>query len=112
MASINRSVGRWANADLPRRSLEKAEALPNIRQPDHSGLMPANLTTLAHFSVSSAMSLPKSAGEPASRLPPSSASRALILESASAALVSPFSLSAIAAGVALGAPKPHQLLSS
>ena len=28
----------------------------------HSGLMPANLTTLAHFSVSSAMSLPKSAG--------------------------------------------------
>ena len=32
--------------------------------PDHSGLMPANLTTLPHFSVSSAMSLPKSAGEP------------------------------------------------
>ena len=28
---------------------------------DHSGLMPANLITLAHFSVSSAMSLPKSA---------------------------------------------------
>ena len=26
--------------------------------------MPANLTTLPHFSVSSAMSLPKSAGEP------------------------------------------------
>ena len=32
----------------------------------HSGLMPATLTTLPHFSVSSAMSLPKSAGEPAS----------------------------------------------
>src|SRR2546427_6043174 len=76
------------------------------------GLPPANLTTLAHFSVSSAMSLPKSAGEPASRVPPSSASRALILESASAALVSPLSLSTMTAGVALGAPKPHQLLSS
>src|SRR5262249_50036132 len=31
---------------------------------DHSGLIPADLITLAHFSVSSAMSLPKSAGEP------------------------------------------------
>jgi hypothetical protein len=53
--------------------------------PRQSGLMPANLTTLAHFSVSAAMSLPKSAGEPASTVPPSSASRALILGSASAA---------------------------
>jgi len=32
--------------------------------------MPANLMTLAHFSVSSVMSLPKSAGEPASAAPP------------------------------------------
>jgi hypothetical protein len=31
---------------------------------DHSGVMLAVLTTLAHFSVSLAMSLPKSAGEP------------------------------------------------
>ena len=54
--------------------------------PDHSGLMPANLITLAHFSVSSAMSLPKSAGEPASTVPPNSASRAFILGSAIAAL--------------------------
>src|SRR5262245_16027333 len=45
----------------------------------HSALMPANLTTLPHFSVSSAMSLPKSAGEPASSVPPRSARRALIL---------------------------------
>jgi len=29
----------------------------------HSGLMPANFTTLAHFSMSSAMNLPKPAGE-------------------------------------------------
>ena len=32
----------------------------------YSGLMPADLITLAHFSVSSAMSLPKSATEPGS----------------------------------------------
>src|SRR5271165_6348681 len=31
---------------------------------DHSGLRPANFTTLAHFSVSSAMNLANSAGEP------------------------------------------------
>src|SRR4029434_527944 len=37
----------------------------NVRERDHSGLAPANLTTLAHFSVSSAISLPKSAGESA-----------------------------------------------
>src|SRR5262245_6384298 len=36
------------------------------RLPRQSALMPANLTTLPHFSVSSAMSLPKSAGEPGS----------------------------------------------
>src|SRR5262249_26117900 len=34
------------------------------RLPRQSALMPANLTTLPHFSVSSAMSLPKSADEP------------------------------------------------
>ena len=33
----------------------------------HSALMPAALITLAHFSVSSAMSLPKSAGDPGRR---------------------------------------------
>src|SRR5215471_19392639 len=44
--------------------------------------------TLPHFSVSSAMSLPKSAGEPGSTLPPRSASRAFIWGSASAALTS------------------------
>ena len=32
---------------------------------DYSALMPANLITLAHFSVSAAISLPRSAGEPA-----------------------------------------------
>src|SRR5499427_7833515 len=40
------------------------------RLPRQSALMPANLTTLPHFSVSSAMSLPKSAGEPTSAVLP------------------------------------------
>jgi hypothetical protein len=51
---------------------------------DHSGLMPVDLITLAHFSVSSAISFPKSVGDPARTVPRKSASRALILESASA----------------------------
>jgi len=78
----------------------------------YSGLMLAARITLPHFSVSSAMSLPKSAGEPASVLPPDSAIRALILESARAALVSWLSLSMISAGVPLGAPRPNQTLAS
>ena len=68
----------------------------------HSALMFAARTTLPHFSVSSAMSLPKSAGEPASTVPPRSASRALILGSARPALISLLSLSTISAGVCLG----------
>src|ERR1700730_10370360 len=80
--------------------------------PDHSGFMPANWTTLPHFSVSSEMSLPKSAGEPPSTVPPRSASRALILGSARAALISLFSLSTIWTGVLLGAPNPPQKLAS
>src|SRR5262249_53420634 len=80
--------------------------------PDHSGLMPADLITLAHFSVSSAISLLKSAGEPASPVPPRSASRALMLGSARPALISLLSLSTISAGVFLGAPIPYQTLAS
>src|SRR5437667_5329904 len=52
---------------------------------DQSGFMPANLTTLPHFSVSAAMCFPKSAGEPESAKAPRSANRAFILGSASAA---------------------------
>src|SRR5262249_17040778 len=77
-----------------------------------SALMPANLITLAHFSVSSAMNLPKSAGEPASTVPPRSASRALILGSARAALIPLLSSSTISFGVAFGAPTPNQKLPS
>src|SRR5439155_21541801 len=38
--------------------------------PAYSVFILANFTTFAHFSVSSAMSLPNSAGEPTSAVPP------------------------------------------
>src|SRR5262249_20269705 len=63
----------------------------------HSAFTPENLTTLAHFAVSSAMSLPKSAGESASTSPPRSASRAFIVGSARPALISLLSFSTISA---------------
>src|SRR5262245_48453033 len=78
----------------------------------HSGLMFAARITLPHFSVSSAMCLAKSAGEPGSAVAPSSAIRALILGSANAALISLLSLSTISVGVFLGAPMPNQALAS
>src|SRR5882672_4724940 len=77
-----------------------------------SALAPENLTTLAHFSVSAAMSLPKSAGEPGSSVPSRSASRALILGSARPALSSLLSFSIVAAGVFLGAPTPKNPVAS
>jgi hypothetical protein len=46
----------------------------------------------------------------ANGVPPNSASRALSLGSASASLISPFSLPMIAAGVLLGAPTPNHTL--
>src|SRR5262245_12976659 len=82
-----------------------------VSQPQ-SALTPANFTTLPHFSVSSAMSLPRSAGEPASKLPPISASCALILGSARPALISLLSLSTTSGDVFLGAPTPNQTLAS
>src|SRR5262249_62326094 len=76
----------------------------------YCGLMPAALITLAHFAVSSAMSFPKSAGEPASTIPPMSASRSMILALARPALVSLLRASTIAAGrVFLAAVTHHQL---
>ena len=68
--------------------------------------------TLPHFSVSSAMSLPKSAGEPGIKVPPRSASRTFSLGSARPALVSLLSLSTIPAGVFCGAPMPYQAFAS
>src|SRR5215470_17539600 len=71
------------------------------------GLMRADLITLPHFSVSSAISFPNSAGEPGSAVPPRSARRAFILGAARPALISLLSFSMISAGVFFGAPKPH-----
>src|SRR5262245_46796606 len=79
---------------------------------DHSGLMPANLITLAHFSVSAAMNLPTSEAEPGITVPPKSASRALSLGSTRAALISLLSLLTISAGVPAGAPRPYHELAS
>src|SRR6185503_4433074 len=54
--------------------------------PRYVTFAPANLTTLPHFSVSSATSLPNSPGEPGSSVAPSSANRACALGSARIAL--------------------------
>src|SRR5262249_17926683 len=77
---------------------------------DHSGLMLAARITLPHFSVSSAMSLPKSAGVNASVVTPKSARRALNFGFARAALISLLSLSTISIGVPFDAPTPDQVL--
>src|SRR5262249_10321527 len=65
----------------------------NVSHP--SGWIFAALITLAHFSVSAAMNLPNSAGVIGIGTAPKSASRALILGSARAALISLLSLSMI-----------------
>jgi hypothetical protein len=58
----------------------------------HPGLMPANLSTLAHFSVSLAINFPKSADIIGIGTPPRSASRGLILGSARPAFELPVEL--------------------
>ena len=77
-----------------------------------SGFAPEKRTTGAHFSVSDAMSLPKSAGEPAITVPPNGSSLARTCGSASPALISRLSLSMISTGVFFGAPMPHHELDS
>src|SRR5215831_10562911 len=78
----------------------------------YSGLRPANLTTLPHFSVSAAMNLPNSAVVIGIGALPRSESRVLILGSARAALISLLSFSIISIGVFLGAPIPCQPVAS
>src|SRR5215472_8565479 len=78
----------------------------------HSDLMPANLITFAHFSVSSLTSFPKSAGEPETVMPPRSTSRAWSAGSAKPALISLLSLPMTAFGVFRGALTPYQALAS
>src|SRR5262249_16720711 len=79
---------------------------------DQSALAPESFTTLAHFSVSSAMSLLKSAGEPGIATPPRSANRAFTLQSPRPALPSPFNIWTMSAAVPVGAPTPYQALAS
>src|ERR1044072_4501638 len=84
-------------------------SLPGLqaqRPPPYSTLMPANLITFVHFSMASETSVPNSAGEPPTGVPPSSVIRCLILGSARAALSSLLSRSMISAGGPLGAPAP------
>src|SRR5947209_9310245 len=84
-----------------------AQALPL-----HARLMLAARITLPHFSVSSAMNLPKSAAEPGIGMPPASAKCCLVLGSASAELISLLSVSMISEGVFLGTPIPFQFVAS
>jgi hypothetical protein len=82
-------------------SFASSQGICLSRSPDHSshgpqqrGNLPPgpNLTTLPHFSVSSAMNFPNSAGEVGNTVLPRSAKRALILGSARPALISTFLL--------------------
>src|SRR5499426_1840821 len=90
----------------------RLDAQPSCGIAAYSGLIFANFTTLLHFSVSAAISLPKSPGEPPRVVTPMSLSRPLNLGSARAALISLLSLSTISTGVFLGAPSPHTALAS
>src|SRR5262249_39749702 len=76
---------------------------------DHSGFMLAARITLPHFSVSSAISLPKSAGAPAWMRNPRSSYLALISGRARDALISLLSTSTISARIFLGPAMPTQL---
>src|SRR5580704_4371655 len=77
-----------------------------------SGLMLANLITLAHFSVSAVMNFWHSAGVIGMGMMPRSANRALSLGSARTALTSLLSIAVISAGVPFGAPSPCQVRAS
>src|SRR5262249_31700960 len=79
---------------------------------DQSALAPENFTTFAHFCVSSAMNVPKSADEPVSISPPCSVLLVFSLGSARPALISLLTLSMPSAGVFFGAPPQYQVLAS
>src|SRR5262245_4984630 len=98
----------------PRRRFSRNGTLWNIGTVfgNQSGFAPENFTTFAHFSVSSAMNLPNSAGDIGIGTPPRSASRALIVGSGRPALIASLSLLTISAGVPVGAPTPYQPLDS
>jgi glycine cleavage system aminomethyltransferase T len=78
----------------------------------HIGLMPANFTTFAHFSVSLAMNLANSAGVIDIGSTPRSLRRTCIFGSATTAVVSLLSFAMISVDVFLGAPMPNHPLAS
>src|SRR5262245_66641912 len=82
------------------------------RTPDHSGLMPANWITFAHFSDSVATKAPKSAALKIIGMVPSSASRDLMVGFASPALISWLRRAMISGGVPFGTPTPAHVLAS
>src|SRR5262249_48443507 len=100
---------RHVERDSRKRALQKY--LAGIAR-DQSALMPANFTTLAHFSVSLARRWPKLAGGPGSIVPPISASRTFALGSARIALISMLSRPMTSGGVFLGAMMPKNALAS
>src|SRR5215510_2095204 len=105
-----RHLARGQETRLRGGGISQIGTLWNVHQAIYSGLMFANLTTLAHFSVSSDMNLPNSAGEPARTVRPTSAIFPFITGSLSAAFTSRLSLSIISAGAPLGAQTPvHEL---
>src|SRR5207248_5319486 len=69
---------------------------------DQSGFAPENLTTFAHFSVSSATYRPNSAGDPVISVAPMSANRAFMAGSARIAPIVALSLVMISAVVVPG----------
>src|SRR5580700_8700604 len=107
--AVRNRMGHGECQGVPRRAargVSRAADRPPAQF--YSGLRFANLTTLPHFSISVAMNFWKSAGEPVITMAPNSASLPLSTGSASAALVSLFSLSMISGGVPAGAPMPAQ----
>ena len=94
------SAGTWPHNETLWNIFDNVGFTPPCR--------PANLTTFAHFSVSSATSLVKLATEPESGSLPRSAIRPFTAGSASAALTSRLSRSTVSIGVPLGTPTPSQ----
>src|SRR5450631_439663 len=98
--------------DEPLRAVLSMEGIEAGRAPLHAGFRLALRITLAHFSVSSAISLLNSAGASFMGAPPKSANRACILGSARPVLISRPILSTASAGVPLGPPMPYHALVS
>src|SRR5262249_39014777 len=95
--------GRWCG------SHNEIYGMSDLREPrPHSTLMPADLITLAHLSVSLAMNFANSSGENGIGSMPSSTKLACDLGSPRAAFVASLSLLTTSVGVFLGAPSPYQ----